>query len=290
MVYHSTEELQNEWVVKSAAPCLHRTSDTKKAVENFRKSLETVKNYHRDLWPGVSIKPMISKYQRCRQPATGNGQAVFFPESTMTTSMFVAYILFAAGHSKRQLGDRVVAVRTLQGLVQKLVSSVGSITFTFRQIQGSTDPRQEPFVTFKVGQNMQVDMGPLFTEEVRDSIAMVWEEDLRCEKKEWVYNHFNQASFQEWLAFSVDPAHEKWLQQLLRPNALSLLSQFAYCLDSEILTLASQLSECRASLYKKSPTSVTLQQKRMIAEEVWSGKERCFELAGRLGLGSIISF
>ena len=271
--YHS-EHVECEWITSSVGTWLQRTSDHKKALERFRSTLPLVRNYFNVLWPGVAWTPRQSKFL---SGESREGQGHFFRENTIPTSVFTAYILLCTSHPRRQLEARKFSVKAFQGLVHKLISTVGEVRFSFRQIQGSQDPRSEPFVTLTVTSSMMMETENLFVDHVRDSLEEEWDLDRESMDKPWIYSSFERITLQEWLAFCLDPSHKRWLAQLVLPNTYSLLTQIAYCIDTRLCDLAAKHSEVSSWGKKRLPVAVSTEIKRSISEELWKGKDSCLQ-------------
>ena len=119
-----------------------------------------------------------------------------------------------------------------------------------------------------------MDTQTLINQDVLDNvIEEAWAFSLSDRNRPWVTSSLSCPALDEWLLFSIDPGHSADLHRLLMPNALSLFSQLAYCVDTNVDKLGSTTGD-RSTRKKRTLTSISLQEKRAIAERVWTGQDR----------------
>ena len=121
---------------------------------------------------------------------------------------------------------------------------------------------------------MKMDTQTLINGDVLENrIEEAWAFSLSDKNRPWVTSSLPCPTLDEWLLFSIDPSHSADMRRLLMPNALSLFSQLAYCVDMNVEKLGSTTGD-RSTRRKRTLTSISLQEKRAIAERVWLGQDR----------------
>ena len=271
LVYHNTAQ-QSEWVTGALGVFLTETAVRRKALERFRSNKDTILDYHRRIWPGVEWKQRQTQFGR---GAEDTDQDQFFREHTVPTSIAVSYAFFLMNHRKRNSRERKVSCERFVQLCCKLFATIGSASFPFRRI--TEDAGDEEWVEVSVDSTMALLSGSdvFWTEAVLENhVAEVWASDMQSPAKTWIQRPVEACTLAEFITFALDPAHPKQLSDLLMPNALCLLSQIAYLLEEALPAMGTPLEDITISDRKRKDVSLSLHQKKLIVERVWSGQDQ----------------
>ena len=129
------------------------------------------------------------------------------------------------------------------------------------------------WLTLTVDFDMRFETRCLFSEGAYSILVEEWNRFLGKVDTTWITSSFSRPTIAEFLMFSFDPRHRQDLSQLLRGNALCLLTQIALLLDDKVQEIGAQVEDFEVSRYKRRPSSILLEQKRLIAERLWNSKE-----------------
>ena len=249
---------------------LNRSDGVKKAAQRWRAAKEKVQDYHAELWPGSPFPERQSRFAKGR---ASEEQRQWFQEATMTTSVFIAYMTFCIAHPRRNLQDRAWACRSLRLLLMRMIRSLGELKLQVRRLE-HPNPADDQWCAAVVGANLTLETDCLWTQAMaNDRISGPWSSDRRDAGKSWLTGPLDALTLPEFLAFALDPTHDKPLPDLLKPNALSLLSQVAKVLDDNLAELGRSEAVAGPHRFKRQGVAVTLQQKRAITERLWHGQD-----------------
>ena len=127
---------QSFWQEYTVALWILRTKNPDKARERCVETRPSVQEMHMRLWPGEVVQEASSKRRKKKsQKVWRNSQRVstFFVECTLTTSMVISYMLFAASSSRRSPADRAYAVQCFKDLLRKLAEVRPEFEFWFQR-------------------------------------------------------------------------------------------------------------------------------------------------------------
>ena len=172
--------------------------------------------------------------------------------------------------------DRQYSCKWFARFLQKLFSTSGEIDFQFRVIVTVGEEEAGNYgewLTMNVDYDMRFSTRDLFSDSAHRLIVEQWKRDLEKQDITWISGNFRKPTLPEFLSFCFDPEHRKEIEQLLRPNALCLLTQLASLLDDKLSDMGSHYDEFEVSRHKRKPSAVLLEQKRIVAERLWQSKE-----------------
>ncbi|OLP74020.1 hypothetical protein AK812_SmicGene46565, partial [Symbiodinium microadriaticum] len=244
------------------ATFVNRTNNSKKAMSSFRNNYAHVENTHRAIWPGVEIPEREPR--NARKKAAAKPQRQWLAERTCTTSVLMAYFVWAISSFDRGWASRAHACKALRSLLLKLVSALGRLMLTFRPLAQfarvlSMDPDEEQWVDVNVGLDLAIDC---------------WATDLDYDdRKTWLRNPLERGTLDEWLCWALDPSHDSSLIKLLMPTVLCVAAQLAGLLDESVQQMASISQPAPRVTNRKRFTAVALTQKRDIARRMFTGQE-----------------
>ena len=101
-------------------------------MSSFRNNYAHVENTHRAIWPGVEIPEREPR--NARKKAAAKPQRQWLAERTCTTSVLMAYFVWAISSFDRGWASRAHACKALRSLLLKLVSALGRLMLTFRPL------------------------------------------------------------------------------------------------------------------------------------------------------------
>ncbi|CAE7498099.1 unnamed protein product, partial [Symbiodinium microadriaticum] len=254
-------------------------------MSSFRNNYAHVENTHRAIWPGVEIPEREPR--NARKKAAAKPQRQWLAERTCTTSVLMAYFVWAISSFDRGWASRAHACKALRSLLLKLVSALGRLMLTFRPLAQfarvlSMDPDEEQWVDVNVGLDLAIDCHSLCTGDFYVAMHVqatwckcdCWATDLDYDdRKTWLRNPLERGTLDEWLCWALDPSHDSSLIKLLMPTVLCVAAQLAGLLDESVQQMASISQPAPRVTNRKRFTAVALTQKRDIARRMFTGQE-----------------
>jgi len=233
----------------------------------LKASLTQSEDTHFLIWPGVPVPDRLSsKFAKGLQWKEANSQSVWLEDASLPTSLVISYLAWAATHVRRAPADRTKAIQCIQHLLELLLRDgvtlrhqpFGQANWVERKFDSSGCTSSDFFwcqATFE-GQ-----------------IAPVWAEDLHSASKPWLTEP--AADFQslaDYIAFALDPKHDREIKPELQGRVFSLLSQVAAALDSRVESLAASSAELTSRHRKKGNNrgAMPVSMLQDIAELLWS--------------------
>jgi hypothetical protein len=256
------------------------SANTKKVMQTWNSNLASILEVHRQIWPDEDVELLKSKQTRLDD----REQDIWFLETTMPTSMFIAFIVFSL---KNKFRKREVRAKTAEGF-----NSLCSLLFA--SLSGVTIPHiplgTNRAATISVNASGLVNASSLWTRNFFVSrVQKTWSEDFVDPAKTWLLheNGFGNIALPEFLEFCLDPQHDSSLQHELFGPALSLFSYIAFHLDEGVGFLQRDGPELDyvATVFKnkrRAATNLKSVFAEQVAQKLWKGedsylkKEICF--------------
>ena len=256
--------------------CL-RTADQQKAKERFQKNLDTIRDFHARMWPGVRIPQHGSKRSKRGLPHQEDCDS-WFPVAVLTTSMVMSAIAFCIAHPKRKLMERKYGVQILVELLAKFAHAGVALTLWFKRLR---DDEWMTCVCWQEGTDICVAGSAAWTQQFyNEHVKSRWQADYRSPDKDWIAVSTGQfdVKLSSLLAFMLDASHCPELKDQLLPRAFSLLSQIAAALESNILSILTPGALLHQNLGALSRTkrlsdSVGWHLRQLMAQRLWSGQD-----------------
>ena len=253
-------------------------------MERFRKAKPAIENVHREIWPGVPFTWMQSKKDQVKNAEQFTKQQTWFLEGTMSTSLFVAFIVFCLSGKFRDLGSRVHSGKALNALLLSLASALDG--FSVEHVPIGSDSQMA--IALEVDGSGRVPSSSFWDEAFFcESVQEIWKQDFKNKSKEWVSSKKGlgqNLSLADLICFCLDPKHEPTLRDKLFGPALDIMSSIARVLDESIGMLhkgAEDLSTLGSSINFKNQRCIASNVKQVwaqeVAEKLWSGTDSWFD-------------
>lgn len=265
------------WHCWQALTAFLRTKNIKKAMESFRRNQDSIDDAHRRIWPGFIVQRLRTKHHLAS--VADADQDVWFRETTLSSSTFIAFITFAISGKFRPLIDRETACTSFASLLALLCSSTGGFVLEHWPVGSGSDAS----VTLPVDQNGFVD-GRIFWDEdyFISSVRRTWGVDYKNSQKKWLQSsngRVSKMSLCELLCFCLDPQHDATMQDIVVGPTLDLLSEICVILDESVSLLQRDMERLDPNVDFKNQKRMARTVKRIwvesVARKVWSGKEPC---------------
>ena len=282
-----------KWGPLQAASLFTRSTSNKKVIESVRANGETVKQYHALIWPGMSCDSILSK-MASKKRTRDNSQEAWLRENTMSTSMYVSFMLMTMNHKFRNVIDRSTACNSFQNLVNLLAASLGG--FSLGMVPYGSKNNEEN--TVHIDSSGFVDASAFWTQEFYyGHVRGPWGKDFTNENKTWVTTKhgLGRVHLAQLICFSLDPQHTAHLRGTLEGEMFNLMSHFARVLDDSVDMIARDIESLGLTGQFRSKKKLRRVVKTMwverVAKKLWDhedschskvnqSKETCFVLAG----------
>lgn len=242
---------QSEWVLRLVAT--HVWTIPSATVKELRKKIKDLApralELHSEVWPDSHVELLESKCQnektkkRKREDQRSNA---IFPEKTVPTSMFFAFVLAAILHPKRKQQDKLKPIRLLQALIVS-VCRVWGKTQRAELLRGSLQyGSQRTFIEIDTN-------GSLLTSLWDDAldcsglVAAMWNKDLCDTNRPWVTSNWSQPHVADLVCFCLAPSPSNLrmrdakalskFKQVMQEPVHFLLGHFARQLEKHIVSV-----------------------------------------------------
>ena len=238
---------------QQATSLFSRSKTTKKLLASFRGNHQYIQEYHEMLWPGVSVDMIYSKFATFKKRPREEDQVqdAWLREHTISTSVFVSFMVMTMSCKYRNLVDRAAAGTAFQSLVTMMAATLGGFTLDIVPF-GSNDNQ---LTTLCIDQGGFVNASCFWTQAFYAQHARaVWGKDFRNEKKTWItlIHGLGKVHLAHLLSFALDPQHPEPLKGRLETETYNMLSEFANLLDSSVLNLAREIDKLEVVTQLKS--------------------------------------
>ncbi len=251
-----------------------RTANEAKMMHTVNQNMGKMMDVHRLIWPGEEVHLRKHKFAKGEG---GRHQDYWFRESTMPTSLFIAFMVFALHNKHRAKLDRACAARAF---TQTCISTCAAWQgMSLNHIQFGSDHRN----VLTIGMNGVIDSAllvwtePFYVRFVRKH----WESDFGDKTKTWITSPsgLTNVTFAELVLFCLDPQHPNQLRNLLMECACSLMSQFALLLDEQVGSLQREVEDINAVGHAgvknrtRHATVIKTVWVELAARKIWNGED-----------------
>lgn len=263
---------------QQATSLFSRSKTTKKLLASFRGNHQYIQEYHEMLWPGVSVDMIYSKFATFKKRPREEDQVqdAWLREHTISTSVFVSFMVMTMSCKYRNLVDRAAAGTAFQNLVTMMAATLGGFTLDIVPF-GSND---NELTTLCIDQGGFVNASCFWTQAFYAQHARaVWGKDFRNEKKTWItlIHGLGKVHLAHLLSFALDPQHPEPLKGRLETETYNMLSEFANLLDSSVLSLAREIDKLEVVTQLKSKKKMRRAIKTIwietLAKKLWNREE-----------------
>lgn len=249
---------------QQATSLFSRSKTTKKLLASFRGNHQYIQEYHEMLWPGVSVDMIYSKFATFKKRPREEDQVqdAWLREHTISTSVFVSFMVMTMSCKYRNLVDRAAAGTAFQSLVTMMAATLGGFTLDIVHF-GSNDNQ---LTTLCIDQGGFVNASCFWTQAFYAQHARaVWGKDFRNEKKTWItlIHGLGKVHLAHLLSFALDPQHPEPLKGRLETETYNMLSEFANLLDSSVLNLAREIDKLEVVTQLKSKKNASRNQNNL---------------------------
>ena len=260
---------------KQATSLFSRSKTTKKLLESFRGNHQLIQEYHEMLWPGFSVNIMDSKFATFKKRPRDEDrvQDAWLREHTISTSVYVSFMVMTMSCKYRNLVDRAAAGTAFQSLVTMMAATLGGFTLDIIPF-GTTDNQ---LTTLDVDQGGFVNASCFWTQAFyAQHVRAAWGNDYRNEKKTWITKIHGVGSVHlaQLVSFALDPQHPQPLKGRLETEMCNVLSEFAHLLDSSVLFLAREIDQLEVVTQLKSKKRMRRSIKTIwietLAKKLWN--------------------
>ena len=257
-------------------------ADSSKIMDRcYRANLNVIKDCHHALWPGVPVD-LLQPKQSAETAAVSSKhqktQTLWTRESTMPTSMLVAFVLFSVNTKNRSLASRAYASEAFAGLVSLLASTLGG--FQIGHCKFGSD--EVTMLCVDSAGNVQgwEFWAPQFYQRFAHG---QWLRDLKNEQKTWLKSATGLAKLPlvEVLTFCLDTQHRTEFQDLVKHEILNVLTELADVLDREVLRLRADLEQIPAASTSKNSAKMRMRSTvlvEQVSNSIWAGQDTCLHV------------
>ena len=242
---------QSRWITTGIGNNFLETANPKRARSVLKQRYSHAEEFHRKLWPGIQV-PNITGDNSSKDVATA---------STMPTSLMVAYIGLMISQQKRSVKFRQRAFELLKAFVDRLAVCSPTLDFLMCDADGVCGWQTQ---TMSTGHACV----PWTKQFFQRHLQMTWLNDLSNPNIPWVtsYPVEGQIHLADWIAFSLDfpawVANKRankeilWAKQVIERSALSVLTQLAALIESNLTHITTSLDPSVRMKFKRVPKEI----------------------------------
>lgn len=225
-VVDKCKQHQCQWEIWALPRCIFRTKDFDQLREYFRKKKEEINDFHRSLWPGFPIPPLLRSKHDCDTDDTDQGQGVYLKHRTVPTSLAFPWMSWAVSRPRRMPQDRSKSQRLLRAFLEHVLEKAGTLTFRVKRI-GHQLSRE---TTVQVTQREPCfDSTTLWTRPVHVRLQAVWEAQRTDRENVSVQSMLSHPHWADLILFGMDPNGGA---RVIKPLSYTLFAQLAHWVDN----------------------------------------------------------
>jgi hypothetical protein len=228
--------------------------------------------YHEAMWPGADVSRDLLESTRTKRKHDGSNTAAWFGRASYPTSVFFSHLAWAFAHPKRFEADRSQAATVLNGLITRLLASVGEIKLDHFKIGDNSS------VTLVIDSRGLLMNGSDVWIYRPPEVSRNWALDLSKTTVTWITTPISRPHISDLVCFFLDPNNSRrglgpMELESLHSAGFHLLAQLAVSIDRNSSQLASGVKHISSRAVKNADAVSTRANYRSIAEAMWFGDE-----------------
>lgn len=234
-------DLQCQWNLLELLKNLFKTTDSEALLGHFKNRMGSVTDFHFRLWPGYVLPEILrTKHQTSDEVE----QKVFLKKKTVPTSIAFAWVVWAVGHTKRDISLRKKSWKFLAQLFEHSLEQAGRLGFRVKCVGDAGAPDRTCAVNMH---NPTVSAQLLWKPAVQRQLLLEWE-SRRLDESHFISSVMDRPKLLDVIYFGLTVGGDAG--NLLTPLAETILAQFAGWLDEHFQVIALEVSGFQDSRLK----------------------------------------